>query len=53
MAGPSAYQHGVGLDHLGYMEQEKGPIGLRLLEGMRKALDPQEILNPGKGWPRL
>lgn len=50
--GTISHQHGVGLDHIGYMEEEKGPIGLRLLEGMSKAIDPQEILNPGKGWPR-
>jgi alkyldihydroxyacetonephosphate synthase len=49
--GTISHQHGVGLDHIGYMEKEKGPIGLRLLEGMSKTLDPQEILNPGKGWP--
>jgi len=49
--GTISHQHGVGLDHIGYMEKEKGPIGLRLLEGMSKTLDSQEILNPGKGWP--
>ena len=49
--GTISHQHGVGLDHISYMEEEKGPIGLRLLEGMSKTLDPQEILNPGKGWP--
>jgi alkyldihydroxyacetonephosphate synthase len=49
--GTISHQHGVGVDHLNYMKDEKGTIGLRLLEGARKALDPQGILNPGKGWP--
>jgi len=49
--GTISHQHGVGLDHLNYMKDEKGIIGLKLLEGARKALDPQGILNPGKGWP--
>ncbi|NOR89910.1 MAG: FAD-binding oxidoreductase, partial [Anaerolineales bacterium] len=51
--GTISHQHGVGIDHLNYMKDEKGSIGLRLLEGARKALDPQGILNPGKGWPCL
>ena len=49
--GTISHQHGVGIDHLNYMQDEKGAIGLRLLEGARKSLDPQGILNPGKGWP--
>ncbi len=49
--GTISHQHGVGIDHLNYMKDEKGTIGLRLLDGARKALDPQGILNPGKGWP--
>ncbi|MGB2896047.1 MAG: FAD-binding oxidoreductase [Anaerolineales bacterium] len=49
--GTISHQHGVGMDHLNYMKDEKGAAGLSLLEGARKALDPQGILNPGKGWP--
>ena len=49
--GTISHQHGVGIDHLSYMKDEKGATGLRLLEGARKALDPQGILNPGKSWP--
>ncbi len=49
--GTISHQHGVGIDHLSYMKDEKGTVGLRLLEGARKALDPQGILNPGKCWP--
>ncbi|HUS84815.1 MAG TPA: FAD-binding oxidoreductase [Anaerolineales bacterium] len=49
--GTISHQHGVGLDHLNYMKDEKGEAGLLLLEGARKALDPQGILNPGTSWP--
>jgi alkyldihydroxyacetonephosphate synthase len=38
----------VGLDHAPYLKAEKGEIGMMLLGSMRKALDPQGLLNPGK-----
>ncbi len=49
--GTISHQHGVGMDHLLAMEQEKGPLGLALLEGALAALDPRRIMNPGKLLP--
>jgi alkyldihydroxyacetonephosphate synthase len=43
-----SHHHGVGLDHLPFLGQEKGPTGLLLLRALKGALDPQGLLNPGK-----
>lgn len=46
--GTISHQHGVGLDHAGYLQAEKGETGMRMIESVRHALDPDRILNPGK-----
>jgi alkyldihydroxyacetonephosphate synthase len=46
--GTISHQHGVGLDHRGYLAAEKGPAGLTLLRAALQALDPQGVMNPGK-----
>lgn len=46
--GTISHQHGVGTDHAPYLLTEKGPLGLELLENVRKTLDPAGLLNPGK-----
>lgn len=43
-----SHHHGVGLDHLPFLGQEKGLLGLLLLRSLKDALDPQGLLNPGK-----
>ncbi len=49
--GTLSHQHGVGADHLPYMEQEKGAQGLDMLEALRRNVDPERMLNPGKLLP--
>jgi len=49
--GTISHQHGVGIDHLPYLEAEKGALGMQVLEAARKSLDPDGILNPGKLLP--
>ena len=46
--GTISHQHGVGKDHLPYVQAEKGQIGMGLLREIGRALDPQGIMNPGK-----
>ncbi|MCP4517743.1 MAG: FAD-binding oxidoreductase, partial [Delftia sp.] len=46
--GTISHQHGVGADHLPYMQAEKGELGLAVLEAARQTLDPQGLMNPGK-----
>jgi alkyldihydroxyacetonephosphate synthase len=43
-----SHQHGVGTDHLPYLEQEKGRLGMAALAELCRTFDPQGIMNPGK-----
>ena len=49
--GTISHHHGVGADHLPWMEAEKGALGLELLRGAKDRVDPSGILNPGKLLP--
>jgi alkyldihydroxyacetonephosphate synthase len=49
--GTISHQHGVGTDHKAYLQSEKGALGIRALQALSQAFDPQGIMNPGKGWP--
>jgi len=46
--GTISHQHGVGTDHLPYLEHEKGPVGMDWLGAVIDHADPDHILNPGK-----
>lgn len=46
--GTISHHHGVGEDHLPWMKQEKGELGVEVLRAIKTTLDPQGILNPGK-----
>jgi alkyldihydroxyacetonephosphate synthase len=46
--GTISHHHGVGEDHLPWMRQEKGELGLDVLRAIKRTLDPKGILNPGK-----
>lgn len=46
--GTISHQHGVGYDHAGYLDSEKGAPGMDILTALRDLLDPQGLLNPGK-----
>ncbi|HEY3447370.1 MAG TPA: FAD-binding oxidoreductase [Myxococcales bacterium] len=46
--GTISHQHGVGVDHKEYLEQEKGPLGIQAIEQACRLFDPAGILNPGK-----
>jgi alkyldihydroxyacetonephosphate synthase len=50
--GTISHHHGVGEDHLPWMTQEKGTLGVDVLRAIKGALDPKGILNPGKLIPR-
>lgn len=45
------HQHGVGTDHLPYMQKEKGARGLAMLEALARSVDPDAMLNPEKLLP--
>jgi len=46
--GTISHHHGVGVDHKSWFGAEKGPIGLDVLRAVRRELDPEGVLNPGK-----
>jgi alkyldihydroxyacetonephosphate synthase len=46
--GTISHHHGVGTDHAPWLPREKGEIGIRLLRALKRELDPDGILNPGK-----
>jgi alkyldihydroxyacetonephosphate synthase len=50
--GTISHHHGVGEDHLPWMTQEKGTLGMDVLRAIKDSLDPKGILNPGKLIPR-
>ncbi|HUB85013.1 MAG TPA: FAD-binding oxidoreductase, partial [Rhizomicrobium sp.] len=50
--GTISHHHGVGEDHLPWMEQEKGALGVEILRAIKTTLDPKGILNPGKLIPK-
>ena len=50
--GTLSHHHGVGEDHVPWIAQEKGELGVDVLRAIKSALDPAGILNPGKLLPQ-
>jgi len=48
--GRHLFEQGVGLHRIVHMEVEHGE-GIALMKAIKKALDPKEIMNPGKIYP--
>jgi alkyldihydroxyacetonephosphate synthase len=46
--GTISHQHGVGTDHLPYLEAEKGALAMQALRTLCHAFDPHGLMNPGK-----
>jgi alkyldihydroxyacetonephosphate synthase len=46
--GTISHQHGVGTDHLPYLEAEKGEAGIRMIDALLTHADPTGMMNPGK-----
>jgi alkyldihydroxyacetonephosphate synthase len=49
--GTISHQHGVGKDHKGYLEAEKGGLGIDTLKQIFHHLDPDQRMNPDKLLP--
>ncbi|MHB9144349.1 MAG: FAD-binding oxidoreductase [Symbiobacteriia bacterium] len=52
LGGTITGEHGVGLAKAGFLEWKVGAPGLEVMRGIKRAFDPQGILNPGKVFPR-
>lgn len=46
--GTISHQHGIGLDHRGYLEAEKGHLGVDIMRQVFACMDPDHRMNPGK-----
>lgn len=51
MGGTSTGEHGVGLHKMEFMHAEHGQDALDVMRSLKQALDPNNILNPGKMLP--
>jgi len=46
--GTISHQHGIGLDHRPWLEDEKGRLGLESIAALTRIFDPKGIMNQGK-----
>ena len=49
--GTITHHHAIGRDHIRWMRQEVGDLGVELLRAAKEQLDPRGIMNPGKLLP--
>ena len=46
--GTISHHHGVGTDHTPWMVEEKGVLGVAVLQALKREVDEAGIMNPGK-----
>lgn len=46
--GTISHHHGVGADHVPWLGEEKGEIGMSILKATKREMDPKGVMNPGK-----
>jgi len=51
VGGTLSGEHGIGVLKRPYLEQALGPVSLDVQRSIKHALDPLNILNPGKMFP--
>jgi D-lactate dehydrogenase (cytochrome) len=51
VGGTSTGEHGVGIHKIQFMNQEHGLESIKVMRSIKQALDPNNILNPGKILP--
>ncbi|MBL8136804.1 MAG: FAD-binding protein, partial [Acidobacteria bacterium] len=51
--GTCSGEHGVGMGKLKYLEREHGEDALELMRTIKRAVDPENLMNPGKLVPGL
>jgi D-lactate dehydrogenase (cytochrome) len=48
LGGTCTGEHGVGLHKMGFLVTEAGTGAVEMMRTIKRALDPKNILNPGK-----
>lgn len=51
LRGSFSAEHGIGTSKLGSMERRKDPVAVSTMKAIKRALDPNGIMNPGKVLP--
>ena len=51
LRGSISAEHGIGLSKLATMRRRKDPVALDVMRAVKRALDPHDLLNPGKVIP--
>jgi glycolate oxidase len=53
LGGTLSGEHGIGITKAPYLSMELGDMGIEVMKRIKKAFDPNNILNPGKIFPSV
>jgi glycolate oxidase len=48
LGGTVTGEHGIGIARARYMKKEHGEVAIDVMRAIKRALDPKDIMNPGK-----